>query len=532
MFVNRFHILDFLKIVMFVIILFLLIPYINILKIAFQGKSDYLGFLYKNGILYEYIMCTIELILKVGILSSFIGFFGAYFMVFYSFRFKKIINVLFILPLSIPLYVGAYVYSDIYNNNSILEFLLKNNFTMNSTVFIYSIFLYPYVYLMVYPYLNNYMQEYIEVGNTLGFSNVQILYKIILPLTKSVIFSSSLFVIYESLSDFSVSEYYGANTLSKIFNDSWRVSSDQTTSAKLGLILLFILMIIILVEKYLKNRARFYEKCKRKSKYINCSIKEKTLIYTFFTFIITLGFILPVKKLLIGSIRYKMYFYNTDLLIAFSNTFLVAFISIFFILIISMFLSSMIKYLNNFIKGILHTVSTLGYMVPSLILSLGLFTIFFKFDLLIFKYFGYKNYIFTKTPFILIVGFTIKFLSIAYNSYEQTYSKISLNIFEASFLLNKNPIKTFFLVDFWFLIKKSKFIVLLVLLEIFKELTLSFTLSPFNFRTISMEIYHYNINEMQQISYVPSLMIVFICIICIIFLERDIKYDKNKKFNI
>ncbi len=529
------NLLTFLKLFVFIVILFLILPYANIVFLAIKPNSQYLNFIINNGILAKYIYNTIELILKVGFFSSILGFFGAYFMAFYSFGFKRIVNLFFILPLSIPIYVGAYVYSDIYNRMPIFEFLFKNDFTMNSAVFIYVIFLYPYVYMTTYTYLKKHMHEYIEAGKVLGLSNFKILYKIIFPLTKSILFSSSLFVIYESLSDFAVSEYFGILTLSRAFNDAWRVSSDQSTSAKLALALILIIATAIFIEKYLTKKVKLDSTLNSKISFIKPTLNMKIIIFTFYSCVISIGFILPFYRILIGACKNYEYFFKRNMVSVTMQTFLLSIYVVVLIIIISMFLSFMSRFLKPLSKRIVSLIATLGYMMPSMILSLGVYALFFNLDVLInpiVKNFGMKGYIFTSTSLILVIGLMFKFLSISFNNFEQTYRKINPNIFEASLTLNQNPVKTFFKVDIYFLSKTSVFIFILVILDIFKELTLSFTLSPFNFRTVSMEIYRYMANEMQQVAYVPSAIIVFICIVCIIVLERGLVNDKDREFDI
>ncbi len=519
-----------LKIILVIVVFCLSLPYINIILLSLKPNSKYLNFIIKSGTLSQYTLNTLELIVKVGFFSALIGFIGAYFMIFYSFKFKRLINLLFILPLSIPIYVGAYVYSDLFDKIPILETVLKNDFTMNSTVFIYTIFLYPYVYLASYAFLKAYLQNYIEVAKTLKLSNFRVFYKIIFPLSKSIIFSSTLFVIYESLSDFAVSEYYGTLTLSRAFNDAWRVSADTSTSAKLALTLIIIITFILHIEKTLRKKVKLESTNTHKARLFETDTRLKTVIYTFFTLIISLGFILPFQKILKTAIKNSEYLFKRNLFTTTFRTFMLSLTVIILILIISMFISSMLKYLKKDNQKKLAIFSNLGYMMPSMILALGLYSILFKLDLLINPVLKYVNekYIFTSTSLVLIIGLTFKFLALSFNNFEKMYKKINKEIFETAFTLGQNPIKTFFKIDLYFLLKTSKVVIIVIMLDVFKELTLAFTLSPFNFRTISMEIYYYMANEMPNAAYVPSSIIVFICILCVLVLERNFINDKNK----
>ncbi len=532
---KRINILNALKLFLLLFILLLFFPYFKILLLSLEPNNRYINFIIENGILLDYVINTVELIIKVGLFSSIIGFLGAYFMTFYDFKFKKIINLLFILPLSIPIYLGAYVYSDLFYRIPLLDFLFKNDFTMNSAVFIYVIFLYPYVYLTTYAYLRNYMQEYIEAAQMLKLSNFSIFWRVVFPLSKTILFSSCMFVIYESLSDFAVSEYYGIQTLSRAFNDARTMSSGQSALAKLALALIAIIAVIILIEKFLRKKTRLNSTVVIKSKLIKTKVGMKTVIYSFYALIISIGFLLPFQRILYGAIRKREYFLKREILMVSWQTFTLSMAVVVTIVIVAMFLSSMLKYLKTGSKKYVSLISTLGYMVPSMVLALGVYATFFNVDLLInplLEKFNLSTFIFTSTRTVLIIGLSFKFLAIAFNNFEQTYKKLDPYIFEAALTLQQNPIKVFFKVDLHFLSKTGIYIIILVILDVFKELTLAFTLSPFNYRTVSTEIYHYMANEMQQVAYVPGIIIITICATCIIILDRGLLNDKNKQFDI
>ena len=56
-------------------------------------------------------------------------------------------------------------------------------------------------------------------------------------------------MIFETLSDFAVVEFYGVATISKVITDSWMGLGQKDTAAKISIILIFILGIMIFVEK-------------------------------------------------------------------------------------------------------------------------------------------------------------------------------------------------------------------------------------------------------------------------------------------
>lgn len=513
------------------IMILLSLPIAYVFRNALTRNTDYLNLIMTEGILAGYAVTTIELIIKVAISSSVIGFMGAYVMSMYDFKFKKAINILFIMPFSIPIYVGAYMYTEIYFDIPFLESMLKNDFTMNGAVFIYTIFLYPYVYLASRSYLNKNMAEYVQASQTLGVNNIGTFFRVILPLSRPVIVASTLFVIFETLSDFAVLEYYGVETLSKIINDSWKLLAEKDTASKISSMLLFIIFILIVGERFSRGRKRNNALVHKKNRLIIPKNVHLLFIYSFYFVIISLGFLLPLKEVINGVLDNYAYFIDKNLFQTIINTLTTAIFSIVLILIVAMFLSSTLKVLKDKNKNGVTAISMLGYSIPSSVLALGVYTFLLNIDKNVFpfaKQLGATTYILTGTRIALIVGLSIKFMSIAFSQFSNIYEKVDKSIFEAAYNLKHNFTKTFFSVDFFILLDGVKYIVILLLIDLLKELTITYSIRPFNFRTLSTEIYRYAGNEMLGVSAIPSFIIITIIIAFIFVLEGGNKDAKSK----
>lgn len=520
-----------LKSIVIAALILLLMPVAYIFKNSWTQNSDYLNLIIDQGILLRYSLTTIELIAKVGFFSSVTGFLGAYFITFYDFPMKKLINILFILPLSIPVYVGAYTYTEIYHVLPGIEAILKNSFTMNGIVFIYSAFLYPYVYLASRSYLRHNLAEYIEASETLGTSPARTFFKVILPLSRNVVVSSCLFVIYESLSDFAVAEYYGVLTLSKAINDSWFLIAQKDTAFKLSLSLLMILFFVIYIERLSRGKGKNNANIHKPNKLKELNIFNKICIYSFYAAVTGLAFILPFANIVKGAAKNWEYFVKKDILGVSINTLIVTLSAIVLIIISAMFITSMLKFFSTRHRRLISSISMLGYAIPSVVLGLGIYSFLVNIDNALLPYaqnWGLTKNLFTGTKAALITALTFKFLSIAYSQFEQTYDKIDKSIFESSYVLGKNATKTFFLVDFFLLIKPLKFIIILIFIDLIKDLTLTYSLRPFNFNTLSTEVYRYAGNEMVSVAAVPGIVIIFLSLISILILERGFKGAKNR----
>ena len=170
------------KILLLLLILaFILLPISDSIPLLFTPNTPYLNVLINKGIIWEYLFNTLELVFKVGAFSILLGFAGSYFITMYDFKFKNVFKVLLTLPLAFPVYIGAYTYSSIFYTNKWLSNIFTNKIFMEGSVFIYGIFLYPYVYLACRSYLRNNLVEYIEASKTLGKSNFENSYKSYFP---------------------------------------------------------------------------------------------------------------------------------------------------------------------------------------------------------------------------------------------------------------------------------------------------------------------------------------------------------------
>ncbi len=513
--------------------LFVLIPIIRVTLNIFEPNSSYYKVLVENGGVIDGVITTIELIIKVGLLSVIIGFLLAYIITFYQLKFHRLLNILFVIPLTIPVYVAAYTYSNIFHNITFLETILRSEFMMNGAVFIYSAFLYPYVYLAAKSYLNKNMTTYLEASSTLGIGKLKTFFKVILPLSRPVIIGSVIFVLFETLSDFAVVEFYGVLTLSRYINLSWFASGDFISASKFSVYILFIMYFLIFVERVSRRRTRYInaEITHKKLKKEKPNTKEGIIIYSFISVIILLTTLLPIGQMIISVVNNIDYIERLDVLEIVINSLTITLLSIGIIIFFALLVATITVYLKGPKKHLLASTSTIGYAVPSMVLALGIYIVFIQLDQWLyftFKDAGLDRMIFTSSIAILVIAFFIKFFSIAYSNLNSAYNKIDHNILEASETLGENKLTTLYRVSTPMLKKSIIAVSIILFIDMIKELTLVYSLRPFNFKTLSTEIYRYAGNEQINIAAFPSLIIIFISILLVIYIEGGFKHVKTK----
>lgn len=224
----------------------------------------------------------------------------------------------------------------------------------------------------------------------------------------------------------------------------------------------------------------------------------------------------------------KSYSKNINILSITFNTLIEITIAILFIIILASIFVSLVNGLKTR-KNLFLTLGIIGYSIPSIILALPVYIFILSLDKFIYNTFNTESFILINTKITLILAFIIKFISIAISNYSNTLAKINPNIFHSSTILGYNFLGTFFKINIPLLKKSTKYVFILLFIDLIKELTLTYSLRPFNFKTLSTEIYRYAGNEMIEVAAIPSLVIVFICTLMIIYLELGGDYAKNRK---
>ena len=133
----------------------------------------------------------------------------------------------------------------------------------------------------------------------------------------------------------------------------------------------------------------------------------------------------------------------------------------------------------------------------------------------------------TKTLFIgsifgLILAYFIRFFSLSFNGIKSSYEKINNSIDESAYLLGYSKINTFLKIHIPYLSQSIVLIILLISLEVIKELPITMILRPFNFETFATQAYIYASQDLLEAAALPSLFLIFWSTVLILFSSKYI----------
>ena len=126
-----------------------------------------------------------------------------------------------------------------------------------------------------------------------------------------------------------------------------------------------------------------------------------------------------------------------------------------------------------------------------------------------------------------LLAYFIRFFSLSFNGIKSSYEKINNSIDESAYLLGYSKINTFLKIHIPYLSTNIILIILLISLEVIKELPMTMILRPFNFETFATQAYIYASQDLLEAAALPSLFLIFWSTVLILLSSRYILSKKN-----
>lgn len=523
----------------------ILLPNLNILLNLFQKATDNWEHI-KEYLLKSYFINTSIIIICTGLFSGIIGLISAWLVTAYKFPLRKFFSWGLMLPLAIPAYIGAFTYDGLLNYTGVIQTFLRNNLNIGinnnlfhirniwGAIFIFTIFLYPYVFIISKSYLSKFSNSIVENAKLLGKNNLEIFLQIIVPMSRVSLVAGISLVVMEVLNDYGVVKYFGISTFSTAIFKTWFGMGDTISAIRLSAILMALVFGILFLEKILRGNKKYSSTSTtvKSIKRQNIEGKYKYLTTGFLMTIFSLGFIVPTLQLIHwGFLTYEKILDKDFFEMAISSI-SVGVIASILVVIIALIIGNFTRLSHLKIKKVYSRITTLGYSIPGAVIAIGVITLFIKFDRFLkpfYKKIPYisGNLLFSTSIIMLIFAYIIRFLAIGYNSIESSFEKVGNKFTNASRLLGHSTIYTFIKIDIPMIRQGILSGLLLVFIEVIKELPLSLILRPFNFNTLATKAYEYANDEMIHEASIASLFIIAISVISLITIQSLFKRRKT-----
>ncbi len=518
-------------------------PLLVIFFTSFKVNYEVWAHIY-DYLIISYVLNSLALVTGVVALTLLIGVLAAWFIVFYDVPFKKLISTLLVLPIAIPPYALAYCYADITDKGGSIDNILSimnlgeyyslipNVRSLIGSMFILSLTLFPYIFLILkYSFQNNAL-KIIESAANLGVSKIKLFFNFALPISRPALVASITLVIMETLADFGVVSYLGINTLSVGVYKAWFGFDDLHSSARLSVVLLIFTLSVILVEKYLRRNKEENYNSLGKCSDVNSLFSSKTSVPSCFLFLVIFtSFIVPIYWL-ITNVSLQSFNSASGVFYAAFNSFKIAFIGALTIVSLAIFIVFTKRVFKIKPLSFIINFSKIGYAAPGIVIAIGVIspTIFIDKQInLFFSYFGKDiGLILSGSIAILIFAYLVRFLSVAFNPIESGLEKISEKVDYSALNLGANKKTLLFKIHLPMIISSCLIAFLLIFIDILKELPITLILRPFNYNTLSVLTFEFASSEQLAEAALPALLITVIGLLPLIFINKILNYKEGK----
>ena len=520
-----------------IILLLVLTPIFTILIKLFDKPGEHWRHI-ATTLLPSYFLNSFLLLLGVGIFTFILGVSMAWLVSVYDFPGRKYFEWLLILPLAFPSYMMGYSYVGILEYTGPVQAFLRNNFgihfkgaiidimNMPGAIFILSISLFPYVYVMCRASFMRQSSAMQEAALLLGSNRMRMFTKIALPMARPAVAGGIALVGMEVLNDYGTVKYFGIDTFTSGIFRAWFSFGDINTAIYLSAILTLIVLLLIWLENFQRGSRNWTSQSgsNRPAVRIKPRLRSTRWLYTSICLsVLLISFLLPLSQLFYWVSLTWRNVVDSEFGILIFRSFSLAIGSAIAIAVLSIFLLYAIRLSPlRWTKHIARTAS-LGYAIPGAVIAVGVMIPMMGIDRIInWILSNHVGMLLSGSLFILVVAYVVRFMAVGYNSIDAGFQKTGVAVNEVARSLGASPWRILLRIDLPLIKNSIAGAVLLAFVDILKELPLTLILRPFNFHTLATKAFDMATNEMIAESANASLVVVLTGVIPIILLNNMI----------
>lgn len=515
------------------------IPILTIVASLFTPFGDIWTHLY-DTVLPDYIYNTVLLVLgvSVGVLS--IGVTTAWLVARYRFPGRALFAWALLLPLAMPAYIIAYTWTGVLDYAGPLQSGLRDAFgwqqqdywfpeirSLGGAICMLSLVLYPYVYMLARVAFAELPPAAYEAARSLGIGSFRRFTRVALPLARPAIVTGLSLALMETVADYGTVQYFGVSTFTTGIFRVWFGMGDNTVAMQLSALLLTIVLTLILLERWSRRKARHFQPGRRSIYHQPESLQGrwKWLAFTACLLPILLGFLLPALQLLQWSFLTAEEALNTDFIMLALRSLSLAGAAALITLVLALIVSYARRLKPNAAVRTSAQIASLGYAIPGAVIAVGVMLPFAWLDNR-FDEFMRANFdlstglLLSGSIFILLFAYAVRFLAVSLQAVDNGLARIKPSMDDAARSLGESPAGILRRVHLPLLRGSLLAALLLVFVDVLKELPATLILRPFNFNTLSVRAFELASDERLSDAGLPSLLIVAIGILPVILISR------------
>jgi iron(III) transport system permease protein len=501
-----------------------------------------------------YASTTFWLCILVAAWVAVIGSTAAVLVTLFDFKGRRYLEYLLLLPLAMPAYVCAYAYTDFLQYSGPAQSWLRATFdlqgrvlpevrSLGGAVVLLSFTLYPYVYLLARTALLERSASLLQAAHMLGAGTWRRVTRVALPMARPAIMAGVSLALMETLADYGVVSYFGIQSFTAGIYKAWLVLDSPELAALLSLALLAFVAVVLGIERYMRRRMRFAASSNTSRHPAARQVLQgwrAALAFVLCLMPMLLGFLLPVLMMLrpllhglftgdytggASSEEWSEPGYNWQQFLHWgANSLKLASMGAVLAVAVALLLAFLQRTSDRRVVKSSVYLASIGYAVPGAVLVVGLLLPW----MLLTKIRPEWNFasVLTTTVLGLMWAYVVRFCAAALQSLQSGYTRLPASGDEAVRLLGQSRWRLFSRVHFPLLRGSLLTALLLVFVDVMKELPATIVLRPFNSDTLAVMAWQLARDERLAEAAIPSLALVAFGLLPVILLSRSIAKER------
>ena len=516
------------------------------LNLFVGGTSDTWSHL-ASTVLGDYVGNSLWLCAGVGAGVGLVGVATAWLTAMHEFPGRRLFEWALVLPLAMPAYVLAYVYTDFLQFVGPVQTFLRETFgwnygdywfpdvrTLPGAMLMFVCVLYPYVYLLARTAFLERASGMLEAARTLGLGPWRAFFSVSLPLARPALVAGIALALMETLADYGTVAYFAVDTFTTGIYRAWFSLGDRVAAAQLAAMLLAFVLFLLLLERVSRGRARYHNTTGRNRPLAGARLQGGAALLAVLVCLLPLlfGFLLPAGLLLrMALLEGDAQFGGRFLLLA-RNSFILAGLTAGIGVLLALLLAYGARLSRNPLATVLNRLVGLGYAVPGAVIAVGVLIPVTRLDTWLATaaeaWFGVSpGLLLTGGIAALIYAYLVRFLAVALHTVESSLAKITPSMDDAARSLGLGQGETLRRVHAPMLRGSLLTAGLLVFVDVMKELPATLVMRPFNFDTLATQAYTLASDERLAEASTAALAIVAVGLLPLIALSRQIARSRR-----
>jgi iron(III) transport system permease protein len=478
---------------------------------------------------------TLLLLGGVSIGVSVLGITLAWLVSMCEFPGRRLFDWALMLPLAIPGYVMAFVFLALLTYAGPVQTALRQWFgpavwfpdirSAGGVVLVLSLVLYPYVYMLARAAFLGQGRHMMDAARILGHSPLGAFFRVALPVARPAIAGGLALALMETLADFGAVSIFNFDTFTTAIYTAWYGLFNLQVAAQLASLLLLFVAVTLTLEHYSRRQARYHSGSRqptvRRYALQGAARWGATVLCTL---VLAVAFVLPAGQLLLWVGQTGLAELDSRYLDFLGHTLLLAALAAGLAVLCALVLGFSKRLARGgqgqrWLQGSVR-LATLGYALPGSVLAVGIMLVFTWLDRELLALSGVRVLL-VGSVFALVLAYVTRFLAVAFAPVEAGLESIRPSLLEAARSLGASPLQLLRRIHIPMLKPGLLTALLLVFVDVMKEMPATLIMRPFGWDTLAVRIYSMTAEGQWERAALPALTLLLVGLIPVLLLVKS-----------